>query len=142
MNLPKPNSCGVGLIGVSAGVLGLLGVALGAFGAHVLQDALKAREMTGVWDTAVKYQLIHAVALLALAGHQRVGNGEPGTGQKLICRAAGCWTVGVVLFSGSLYLLALGGPRWIGPVTPLGGLALMAGWVLFILASWRDWKAG
>jgi len=136
MNSSKPAFCDLRWIRVAAGVLGLLGVTLGAFGAHVLQNALKARDMTGVWDTAVKYQLVHAAALLAVAGWAQTGGGDAG-GRRLITRAAGCWTVGVIFFSGSLYLLALGGPAWIGPVTPLGGLALMAGWGLVIVAAWR-----
>jgi len=100
----------------------LLGVALGAFGAHGLRGTLIERETLAVWETAVDYQFWHALALLAL-GLARLES-------RLVAMAAALLTVGVVLFSGSLYWLALGGPRWLGPVTPLGGLALMAGWAV------------
>jgi len=106
----------------AAGILGFAGVALGAFGAHVLKEALLARETLAIWQTAVLYQLVHAVALLALAGFP-AASATPAW-------IAGCWTTGVVCFSGSLYGLALGGPKILGPVTPLGGLALLAGWLL------------
>ena len=122
-------------------ILGVLGVILGAFGAHALKADLQARDMTGAWDTAVKYQLVHAVALLALAAwlEARLGSGQATSGQsqKLAAWAANFWFGGVILFSGSLYGLALGGPLWLGPVTPLGGLALITGWVLLAVAAWR-----
>ncbi len=119
-----------------AGILGALGVVLGALGAHALAGDLAQRGRTEAWDTAVKYHLIHAVALLALAAwvEARAASGKTG-GVKPAQWAAGCWVAGMVLFSGSLYLLALGGPAWLGPVTPLGGLALIAGWVLLAVAA-------
>lgn len=125
-------------IAVWAGILGASGVVLGALGAHALEGDLAQRGRTEVWDTAVKYHLIHAVALLALAAwvEARATSGTTG-GLKLTQWAAGCWVAGTVLFSGSLYLLALGGPAWLGPVTPLGGLALIAGWVLLAVAAGR-----
>jgi uncharacterized membrane protein YgdD (TMEM256/DUF423 family) len=102
-----------------AALLGAAGVALGAFGAHGLRSRLDAQQLA-VWETAVKYHLIHAVALLTLGL-------SPHAPQL---RGAGwCFAAGIVLFSGSLYGLSLGGPRLLGPVTPLGGLALIAGWV-------------
>jgi uncharacterized membrane protein YgdD (TMEM256/DUF423 family) len=105
----------------AAALLAAAGVALGAFGAHALRARLDARALE-VWETAVRYQLIHAVALLAIAL-------SPHAAQL---RTAG-WLLaaGIALFSGSLYALALGvGPRaLLGPVTPLGGLALIAGWL-------------
>lgn len=107
-----------------AAVLGALGVALGAFGAHALQARLEPRQLE-TWTTAVEYQLIHAVALLALALY---GSAT----QRAITPAAGGFAAGIVLFSGSLYLLALGGPRWLGPVTPLGGLCLIGGWIALL----------
>jgi uncharacterized membrane protein YgdD (TMEM256/DUF423 family) len=107
-----------------AGALGATGVLLGAFGAHALRPTLEASGLRDVWETASRYQLVHAAALLGLAGWLRGDAGACG-------RWAGrCWAAGTLLFSGSLYLLALGGPRWLGPVTPLGGGALIAGWVL------------
>jgi uncharacterized membrane protein YgdD (TMEM256/DUF423 family) len=116
-------------ITAAAGLLGLLGVALGAFGAHALKATLEAHGSLETWRTAVLYQLIHAVALLALAGGRGAAGGAAGP-------IAWCWVAGVVLFSGSLYCLALGGPKFLGPVTPLGGLCLLAGWILVIRIAW------
>ena len=115
-----------------AGVLGATGVILGALGAHTLKGALAAAGPHDVWETAVTFQLVHAAALLGLAGWLRAPAAPPGP-----CAA---WAVrllvlGTVLFSGSLYGLAFGGPRWLGPVTPLGGLSLIAGWVLAACAA-------
>ena len=101
-----------------ASALGATGVALGAFGAHALKKVLLERGTTASWATAVQYQLLHAVALLALPSLK----GDHELTKKL-------WVGGVVLFSGSIYGLSLGGPRLLGPVTPLGGLCLIGGWV-------------
>lgn len=113
-----------------AAALGFLGVALGAFGAHGLKSSFEAHGSVETWKTAVLYQLVHAVALLALAGWRDSHAGPNG-------RVAALWTAGVVLFSGSLYWLALGGPKLLGPVTPLGGVAFLAGWALL---AWSAWK--
>lgn len=110
-----------------AGVLGATGVVAGAFGAHALRATLDAAGTREVWETAVRFQLVHAAALLAIAGWLRA---SPKPEARSAVWAIRCWIAGTVLFSGSLYGLALGGPRWLGPVTPLGGLALIAGWVL------------
>jgi uncharacterized membrane protein YgdD (TMEM256/DUF423 family) len=111
-----------------AGLFGLTGVALGAFGAHGLKTTLEAAGGLENWKTAVLYQLVHAVALLALAARAEIA-----------VRTIGwCWVVGVVLFSGSLYALALGFPaKLIWPVTPLGGLALSLGWARLTWAAFR-----
>jgi uncharacterized membrane protein YgdD (TMEM256/DUF423 family) len=114
---------------LAAGLLGFSGVALGAFGAHALKETLATLGTSATWQTAVHYQLIHAVALLALAGWP-----AGGAGSVWIMR---CWIAGVVLFSGSLYWLALGGPRILGPVTPLGGATLLLGWALL---AWNAWS--
>jgi uncharacterized membrane protein YgdD (TMEM256/DUF423 family) len=111
---------------LAAGVLGATGVALGALGTHFLAAFLDAHGMREVWETAVRYQLFHALALLGLAGWLRPL--PTGIAAQRAVRAARCWTAGTVLFSGSLYGLACGGPHWLGPVTPLGGVALIAGW--------------
>jgi len=111
----------------SAGILGGTGVVLGAFGAHMMRPYLLSAGVADVWETAVHYQLIHAVALVGLAGWMR---GAVEQGLRRAAWAVRLWTVGTVLFSGSLYLLALGGPKWLGPVTPAGGAALIAGWVM------------
>jgi uncharacterized membrane protein YgdD (TMEM256/DUF423 family) len=100
-------------------VLGFLGVALGAFGAHGLKDVLARHATTEIWHTAVLYHLVHAVVLLVLA--QASGS----TFRR------GAWiamTVGVLIFSGSLYVLAVTGLRKLGMVTPLGGVAFLIGW--------------
>ena len=118
---------------LSAGaLLGVTGVVLGAWGAHGLQTFLGGGD-TGAWETAVQYQLIHALTLLLL-----------GVLLHLKADPALVWSsrlviVGVVLFSGSIYLLTLGGPRWLGPVTPLGGTALIAGWLALAVGAWR-WR--
>ena len=118
------------LIILAAGLLGFTGVALGAFGAHALKETLAARGTASTWQTAVLYHLIHAVALLALAGWaQSAGSGQAG-GWDSVRWIGACWTLGVVFFSGSLYWLSLGGPKLLGPITPAGGLAFLAGWFL------------
>ncbi|MDE1899992.1 MAG: DUF423 domain-containing protein, partial [Xanthomonadaceae bacterium] len=99
---------------------GATAVLLGAFGAHALSGHLAAQAMS-VWHTAVDYQFWHALAL-ALAAFAA----PPGRARAVALRAFG---LGIVLFSGSLYALALGAPRWIGVITPMGGLALIIGWV-------------
>jgi uncharacterized membrane protein YgdD (TMEM256/DUF423 family) len=121
---------------LAAGVFGLTGVALGALGAHALRVQLTERGMVQAWETAARYHLIHAVALLALAAWSRaeapVGRGEGG----LVRWTTVAWSVGVVLFSGSLYGLALGGPgKVLGPITPLGGIALLIGWLLVVVRA-------
>ena len=118
---------------LAAGILGLTGVAFGAMGAHALKATLVERGMTQAWETAARYHIFHAIALLGLAAWVRCNPG--GRDARLMCRAAHGWWVGTVLFSGSLYWLALGGPRWLGPVTPFGGLILMVGWLLVIVAA-------
>lgn len=110
---------------MAAAVLGFIGVALGAAGAHgKLHDALVASGSLENWKTAVLYQLVHAVALLALAGWRGAAPAGPSGKVALL------WAIGVVCFSGSIYVLALGGPRFLGPVTPLGGVAFLAGWAM------------
>jgi uncharacterized membrane protein YgdD (TMEM256/DUF423 family) len=119
----------------SAGLSGALGVGFGAFGAHGLRDILAARGMANIWETAVRYHLLHAVGLFCMALWIRQ---KASPSYKLLGWAAGTWIAGTVLFSGSLYGLALGGPRWLGPVTPLGGVAFMAGWLLLVVAASVD----
>jgi len=121
------------LIVLAAGLLGFTGVALGAFGAHALKETLTARGRVSTWQTAVLYHLIHAVALLALAGW---------AGNWTNARWIGvCWMLGVVFFSGSLYWLSLGGPKFLGPITPLGGLAFLTGWLLVAWNALSSTKA-
>ena len=110
---------------LSAALLGAIGVLLGAFGAHGLRARLTPEQL-GSWQTAVEYHLLHAVALLALALYASAA-------ERSVGLTAGLWTAGIVLFSGSIYGLVLGGPRWLGPVTPLGGLFLIFGWLSLLL---------
>lgn len=98
-------------------------VAAGAFGAHLLKPALDAT-MLGVFETAVRYQMYHALALCLVAS---IGGRDPG----LRIGAVGwLFAAGIALFSGSLYVVSLSGTRWIGALTPLGGAAFMAGWAV------------
>lgn len=117
---------------IAAGLSGLTGVGLGALGAHALAAPLAERGMTHAWQTAALYQLVHTLALLGLGVWLR---GGAGVATALLGWAARLWISGVILFSGSLYLLAAGGPRWLGPVTPLGGIAFIAGWLLVAIAG-------
>jgi uncharacterized membrane protein YgdD (TMEM256/DUF423 family) len=116
---------------VAAGFLGLTGVACGALGAHGLAERLTAAGTLHGWETAARYHLIHAVAVFAASVWLRT----TAIGAGRIQWAVRCWAVGVVLFSGSIYGLALGGPRWLGPVTPIGGVTLMAGWLCVLVAA-------
>jgi uncharacterized membrane protein YgdD (TMEM256/DUF423 family) len=104
-----------------------MAVLLGAFGAHALKPLLEVHHAREIWSTAVLYHLVHAVALLWVAERM------PGRGGCFLC-----WTLGVALFSGSLYLLALTGISWLGAVTPFGGLLLVSGWVLVIREAWKS----
>jgi uncharacterized membrane protein YgdD (TMEM256/DUF423 family) len=115
-----------GLGAVSA----LIAVAAGAFGAHALRVRLTP-EYLAVFETAARYQLYHALALLAAAW---AVSRWPG---PLPVWAGWLFVVGTVLFSGSLYILALTGTRWWGAVTPLGGVAFLAGWLCFALVALR-----
>ena len=126
-----------------SGGLGLTGVFLGAFGAHALKATLAARGTHDIWETGVFYQLIHATALLGVAAWDRqAGSSAVGRPRNWLPWAARCWTWGVLFFSGSLYALALGGPpRVLGPTTPLGGLALLAGWGCLIAQALTQAKA-
>ncbi len=115
-----------------AGILGATGVATGAFGAHALRGTLEAAGTRAAWETAVSFQLVHAVALIGFAGWLRASAKPDGACAAWAVRL---WAAGTVLFSGSVYVLALGGPRWLGPVTPLGGAALIAAWALAAAAA-------
>jgi uncharacterized membrane protein YgdD (TMEM256/DUF423 family) len=113
----------------------LLGVAAGAFGAHALRERLEP-SLLAAFETAARYQMYHALALLAVALLL-----QPPRAPSAAASAAGwCFTVGIVLFCGSLYALALSGVRVLGAITPLGGLCFLAGWALLAWAG-RDWLA-
>lgn len=118
------------LLWVTGAVFGLAAVAAGAFGAHALRERLSEQAL-GTFETAARYHMYHALAILAAAWlADRAGGG-------LAAGAGVAFGVGVVIFSGSLYLLALTGIRWLGAITPVGGVALLAGWALLALAGWR-----
>ncbi len=111
-------------------VLAFLGVALGAFAAHGLKARL-APELLATFETGVRYQLIHALALLAVAlAHSQ----WPG---RLLTVGGWLFVAGTLLFSGSLYVLSLTGVRALGAVTPFGGVAILAGWLCLAWAPWR-----
>ncbi|TKK67746.1 DUF423 domain-containing protein [Ilyomonas limi] len=115
-----------------AGYLGALSVILGAFGAHALKSMVPPKALE-IFETGVRYQFYHVFAL-ALAGilYQFFPN-------KLMYWSGNCFIIGIILFSGSLYLLTYASAtdsaafRWVGPITPLGGLLLIAGWILLAL---------
>jgi len=102
-----------------------LAVAGGAFGAHALRDRL-APDMLAIFETGARYQMYHALALLAVAW------ATVRWPESSAVLAGWCFVAGIVVFSGSLYVLAFTGVRWLGAITPLGGLAFLAGWALLV----------
>jgi uncharacterized membrane protein YgdD (TMEM256/DUF423 family) len=104
-------------------VLCFLAVALGAFGAHAFKSIIERNAMVDVWNKAVFYHFIHAIAIFVLA--------FSGTTQR---GASWFFCAGIFLFSGSLYAMALTNLRWLGAITPLGGLCFLAGWAWLFLA--------
>jgi uncharacterized membrane protein YgdD (TMEM256/DUF423 family) len=110
-----------------AALSGLIAVAAGAFGAHALRERLSP-EYLAVFETAARYQMYHALALLAVAW---ASTRWPGS---LVQWSGWLFIIGTVLFSGTLYALALSGVRWLGAITPFGGLAFMAGWLCLALS--------
>lgn len=113
-----------------AGILGVAGVTLGAFGAHALKETLISRNVMDSWKTAVQYQLLHALALLSVSTREVDRKSTVNWG-----RVTSLWVAGTILFSGSIYGLCLGGPRILGPVTPVGGLLLIGGWACLLFGS-------
>ncbi len=113
-----------------AAACGFLAVALGAFGAHALEQRLSADLMV-VYQTAVQYHFWHALALLA-AGVLLAN----GINNRLIVASGWLFTAGIVLFCGSLYLLSLTGLRWLGAITPLGGTLWLAAWACLAIGAW------
>ena len=111
-------------------ILAFSAVLLGAFGAHALKETLSAHDSIQTWETAVRYQMWHAIALILLS---MISLTQPTP--KMI---GPCFTIGTLLFSGSLYGLALDGPKWLGPITPLGGLSLMIGWLLLAYSCFKN----
>lgn len=108
-----------------AAVFGLIGVALGAFGAHGLEDRV-TEEALGWWKTGAHYQMLHALAIGLVAAHPR---------RPVVAGIA--FAVGICVFSGSLYLMTFTGIRWLGAITPLGGLSFLIGWLTLALTAPR-----
>ena len=109
----------------------MLAVAFGAFGAHALKNRLDEYSL-GVFETAVQYHFIHSLALLAVG---IVALSQPHT--VLLKSAGWMFFLGILVFSGSLYCLSLTGIKWLGAITPLGGLAFIAGWACLCVAGWK-----
>ncbi len=109
-----------------AALAGLLAVALGAFGAHGLKDVLARNATAAIWEKAVFYHFIHAVMLFVLGSHKPFLRGP-----------WFCFAIGIVLFSGSLYGLALSKIGWLEAITPIGGVSFIAGWTWLLLAAGR-----
>ncbi|MCA8979600.1 MAG: DUF423 domain-containing protein [Planctomycetes bacterium] len=116
----KPNWISIGALSA------FLTVTLGAFAAHGLKDKLDA-EQTAWWATAVQYQALHALGMLAFGLFRRLKSGGNLVGW--------CFLLGTLLFSGSLYAMGLGAPRWFGAITPFGGTAFLVGWGAFAWAA-------
>ena len=115
---------------VAGSLLAFLAVALGAFAAHSLKARLPA-DMLTIFETGVRYHMYHALALLAVAwAGSRWPESSAGT-------AGWAFIIGIVVFSGSLYLLSFTGMRWLGAITPIGGVAFLLGWLLLAWAAWR-----
>lgn len=116
---------------ISGAIHGFLAVALGAFGAHALEDILDEYS-AGIWDTAIQYQMFHATALILigiLMSSKLLGNIKP------LRTAMICMNAGVVFFSGSLWTLALTGVGVLGAITPIGGVFFLVGWIMIIRAA-------
>lgn len=117
-------------LAVAGAGLAFVAVAAGAFGAHALEARLEP-EALEVFETAARYHMYHALALVAVAG---LAARWP---DPLWGAAGGLFVAGIAIFSGSLYALSATGVRWLGAVTPVGGLALLAGWACAAVAGWR-----
>lgn len=116
---------------VAGGILAGVAVAAGAFGAHLLQNKLTARQME-TFEIGVRYQMFHSLALLL------VGQLCLRFQSNALVLAGWAWIFGILLFSGSLYLLSCWNLRWFGAVTPVGGTAFLIGWLLLVAAMWKE----
>lgn len=114
-------------------ILAGVGVALGTFGAHGLANRLTPEQL-GTYETGVRYHLYHALALLAVAFAISQWPGQA----KLLQAGGWSFIAGILLFSGSLYILTLTGMRWLGAITPLGGVAFVIGWLLLAVSVLRS----
>lgn len=126
-------------VGLGA-IFAFLSVGCGAFGAHGLESKLEPR-MLAIWETAARYQMYHALALIGLGlwiGQLAARTSAPAAVPASVPVAGWAFTIGIVLFSGSLYALALSGIKVLGAITPLGGLAFLIGWIAFALAAFKS----
>ena len=114
-----------------ASILAGLAVAAGAFASHALKEKLTERALE-IFETGAKYQMYHALALLVVGLWLSVAQ----TPQTLLIAAGNAFIVGIVIFSGSLYVLSLSGIKWLGAITPLGGAAFLIGWGCLAIAAW------
>ena len=115
----------------TAALLGFLAVALGAFGAHGLKELLERNQTATIWEKAVLYHFIHTVMLFVLAGRSPLHSGP--------------WVaflIGILIFSGSLYLLAVTNLRWLGAITPFGGLSFLVGWLWLVFQPTKSASPG
>ncbi len=115
---------------VAGSIMAFFGVALGAFAAHGLKPRLTP-DMLAVFEVGVRYQMYHALALLAVAW---AVSRWPDSHAHI---AGWAFLFGIIVFSGSLYLLSITGTRWLGAITPIGGVGFLVGWILLIWAVWR-----
>lgn len=112
---------------IAAGSFAFLAIAAGAFGAHALKQRLDTNSLA-IWNTAAQYQFYHALALLVLGLLQ--SSGKP---HRLLRVVTKCFGLGIIIFSGSLYALSLSGIKWLGAITPIGGLLFLVGWGVFVI---------
>ena len=115
---------------IAGSISALIAVAAGAFGAHGLKERISP-ELLNVFETAARYQMYHALALLGTAWAYAQWH------NNLTSWAGWSFIGGTILFSGSLYLMSLTGIKWLGAITPLGGLLFLAGWLLLAVSAWR-----
>jgi len=114
---------------IAVGALsGAVTVALGAFGAHALKESVSPEDLA-IWQTGVHYQGLHALALVLFGISQQV--------RPRACLGGWCFLAGSAIFAGTLYAMVLGGPRWLGAITPIGGTLLIVGWLAFAWSAWR-----
>ena len=136
MNLFENSRMSRWVIALGAG-FAMLAVMSGAFGAHRLKQVLDGHHL-GIFETAVRYQMYHAIALLCIG----VVAAMPQFCRRWLMFAAIAFLLGIALFSGSLYLLALSGSKWLGAITPLGGVAFILGWLALIVAMLKRDASG
>lgn len=117
---------------VCGALLAALSVAMGAFGAHGLKEQLAATSRTDTFETAARYHMYHAIALIL------VGLLAGGGGSRALDVAGWCFLAGILIFSGLCYALSLGGPRFLGAIVPIGGVAFIAGWIAMAVGTLRN----